>query len=200
MREEQLFDRYLNELIEWNKKFNLTSITDPDEIKIKHFEDSLTVLQAVDLTNQKVVDIGAGAGFPGIPLKIVRPEIDLLLVEATRKKVNFLEHLIKVLGLKKARAVWGRAEDLSRSKEYAGQFDAAVARAVAKLDVLAAYCLPFIRPGGIFVAMKGPDVEAEVKVADKAVRMLGGSLEKVVSLTLKEGEIKRTLVLIRKTS
>lgn len=160
-------------------------MTDPEEIKVRHFEDSLSILQAIELVDQKVVDIGAGAGFPGIPLKIVRPHIKLTLIEATRKKVEFLKHLIGVLGLKDTEAVWGRAEELS---QYFGEFDVAVARAVAKLPTLVKYCLPYLKAGGVFIAQKGEKVEEEVAAAHINAR--------IVKVTV--GGIKRSLVVIDK--
>ena len=182
---DKLFNLYLKELLEWNKKFNLTSLTDPEEIKVRHFEDSLSILKAVELSDQSVVDIGAGAGFPGIPLKIARPNIKLTLIEATRKKVEFLKHLISVLDLKDTEAVWGRAEELT---QYFGKFDVAVARAVAKLPTLIKYCLPYLRPGGVFIAQKGEEVEDEVAAAHINPR--------IVKVTV--GGIKRSLVVIDK--
>lgn len=182
---DKLFNLYLKELLEWNEKFNLTSVTDPEEIKVRHFEDSLSILQAIELVDQKVVDIGAGAGFPGIPLKIVCPHIQLTLIEATRKKVEFLKHLISVLDLKDTEAVWGRAEELT---QYFGKFDVAVARAVAKLPKLVKYCLPYLRPGGILVAQKQDQVEAEAAALKVKCR--------IIKVTV--GGIKRSLVVIDK--
>jgi len=193
---EEKFDIYLNELIEWNKKFNLTSVTDPEEIRVRHFEDSLSVLQAIDLENEKVVDVGAGAGFPGIPLKIVRPGIKLTLIEATRKKVDFLNHIIKLLQLDNTEAVWGRAEVVSKDSKYYGKYNVALARAVAKLPDLAKYCLPLLRPGGLFIAMKQADVEQEIKEAKKELEKYYGSIKEIKKVEV--GGVKRTLVVIEK--
>ncbi|OGC04644.1 16S rRNA (guanine(527)-N(7))-methyltransferase RsmG [candidate division WOR-1 bacterium RIFOXYA12_FULL_43_27] len=180
------FEKYIEELLLWNKKFNLTSITDPKEIKIKHFEDSLSILQAIDLTNQSVVDIGSGAGFPGIPLKLARPGILLTLIEATRKKTEFLNHIVKTLGLSGVVVVWGRAETLKN--KYAEKFDVAVARAVAKLPELIKLAFPLLKPGGILIAQKGPNVEpAGVKVKE------------IKEITLSNGH-KRTLVVVEKAT
>ncbi|MFA4844124.1 MAG: 16S rRNA (guanine(527)-N(7))-methyltransferase RsmG [Candidatus Margulisiibacteriota bacterium] len=184
------FDIYQNELIEWNAKFNLTAITEPDEIRKKHFEDSLLLLQVLPLTGQAVVDIGAGAGFPGIPLKIVCPGIKLTLLEATRKKVGFLDHLIKTLSLKETEAVWARAEEYAEKNRE--KFDLAVARAVAKLDTLCGYCLPLVKAGGIFVAYKQVEVDAEVEEAARAIAILGGRLREIRKFPA------RSLVLIDK--
>lgn len=195
---EDKFDLYLKELIEWNKKFNLTSVTDPEEIRIRHFEDSFSVLQAIDLNNQKVVDVGAGAGFPGIPLKITRPGIKLTLIEATRKKVDFLDHIIKVLQLENTEAVWGRAEVLSKDSKYFGKYHVALARAVAKLPDLIKYCLPLLRPNGIFIAMKQDDVQDEIKEAKKALEKFYGTIKEIKKVEV--GGIKRSLVIIEKTA
>ncbi|OGB89500.1 16S rRNA (guanine(527)-N(7))-methyltransferase RsmG [candidate division WOR-1 bacterium RIFCSPHIGHO2_01_FULL_53_15] len=184
---DKLFNLYLQELIEWNKKFNLTAVTDPAEIRVRHFEDSLSVLEAIDLSDQRVVDIGPGAGFPGLPLKIVRPGIKLTLVEATRKKIEFLRHLVEVLNLADVEIIWGRAEEVQKDKRYAGQFDVALARAVAKLPILVKYALPFLKPGGLFVAQKQAEVRSE----------LGGLPAEVK--TVKVGGALRSLVVIRKT-
>jgi len=187
-----VFDIYLKELLEWNEKFNLTSITDPEEIRKKHFEDSLLLLQTIQLTNESVVDVGAGAGFPGIPLKIACPEIKLTLLEATKKKVEFLKHIIQVLELVNTEAIWARAEDFAR--EHREEFDLAVSRAVAKLNVLCEYCLPFVKIGGLFVAYKEEKVEEEAKQAEKAIEILGGKLKEIKILPF------RSLVIIEKVS
>ncbi|MFA4906528.1 MAG: 16S rRNA (guanine(527)-N(7))-methyltransferase RsmG [Candidatus Margulisiibacteriota bacterium] len=181
---------YLAELIEWNKKFNLTSITDPEEIRKKHFEDSLLLLQAIQLTNESVADVGAGAGFPGIPLKIACPGIKLTLIDSVKKKVEFMQHMIKTLDLKDAEAVWSRAEDFAAKNRE--RFDLAVSRAVAKLNVLCEYCLPLIKVGGFFISYKEEKVEAEVEAAGKAIETLGGKLKEIKKFPL------RSLVIIEK--
>jgi len=187
-----VFDIYLRELLEWNKKFNLTSITDPEEIRRKHFDDSLLLLQTIQLNNQSVIDVGTGAGFPGIPLKIACPKIKLTLLEATRKKIEFLKHLVSILDLKDVEIIWGRAEEVAKEKREV--FDVAVSRAVAKLNVLCEYCLPFVKIGGMFVAYKEEKVEEEVKAAEKAIQILGGKLKEIKKFPL------RSLVIIEKVS
>ncbi|HTY12673.1 MAG TPA: 16S rRNA (guanine(527)-N(7))-methyltransferase RsmG [Candidatus Omnitrophota bacterium] len=194
--EEKLFEVYLHELIEWNNKFNLTSVTDPEEIKVRHFEDSLSVLQAIDLKDESVADVGAGAGFPGIPLKIVRPGIRLTLIEATRKKVDFLKHLIKKLGLD-VEVVWGRAEELAKDAKYKGKFDVVVSRAVAKLPDLAGYCIPLLKKGGVFAAMKQDDVVKELEQAKEKLDGLSAKVKAVKKATV--GGIVRSIVLIEKS-
>ena len=188
---------YLNELITWNEKFNLTSITDPEEIKIKHFEDSISLLQVIPLTNQSVIDVGAGAGFPGIPLKIACPEIRLTLVEATRKKIEFLRHIVQALQLKDVEIIWGRAEEAVKDGKRE-LFDIALSRAVAKLNVLCEYCLPFVKVGGVFVAYKEEAVEEEVKEAASALNALGGEIKEIKKVKIANSELFRSLVIIEK--
>lgn len=193
---DKLFNLYLQELIEWNKKFNLTAVTDPDEIRIRHFEDSLSILKAIDLKDESVLDVGAGAGFPGIPLKIVRPKIKLTLIDSTRKKVEFLNHIIKVLNLDNTEAVWGRAENLSKDQKYREKFDVVVSRAVAKLPDLVKYCLPFLKPGGLFVAMKQENVKEELDQAKRNLKKLNGKIIDIIKVEV--GDVPRSLVVIEK--
>jgi len=187
---DKRFDIYLTELVEWNKKFNLTAITDPAAIRQKHFADSLLLLQARQLTSESVVDVGAGAGFPGLPLKLACPDIKLTLLEATKKKVEFLNHLIKVLGLTDTEAVWGRAEEFAL--QHREEFDLAVARAVADLRVLAELCLPLVKVGGRLVAYKEERVDAEVESAGPALELLGGQWRESIKFPA------RSLVIIDK--
>ena len=188
--QSSVFELYLKELIAWNEKFNLTAITDPDEIREKHFADSLLLDRVIQLTDQSVVDIGAGAGFPGLPLKIVHPGIKLTLLDSVGKKVEFMKHLIKVLELKETAAIWARAED--HAKEHRGSFDLAVARAVADLRTLSEYCLPLVKVGGLFVAWKEVAIEAETQAAAPALAALGGRLREIRKFPA------RSLVLIDK--
>lgn len=193
------FEKFYTLLDETNKKFNLTSITDRKEVAIKHFLDSLTCQLAVKLTHgNQVVDIGTGAGFPGLPLKICQPGIILTLVESLEKRVNFLQDVVASLELKEARVIHTRAEDFCRDKEHREQYDLAVARAVAGLPVLAEYCLAAVKEGGLFVAMKGPKVEDEIKAAKNALSILGGTLEDVINLRLPLVGDERNLVILRK--
>lgn len=193
------FEKFYTLLIEVNEKFNLTAITDEREVAIKHFLDSLTCKAAV-IPNKSfsAVDIGTGAGFPGLPLKIYRPDIKLTLVESLEKRVNFLKEVVEALGLKETSVIHARAEDFCKDKEHREQYDFAVARAVAGLPVLAEYCLPAVKVGGIFVAMKGPKVAEETKAAKSAVSILGGALETVINLRLPLGGDERNLIIIRK--
>ena len=166
---------YINEIIEWNKKINLTGLKAKDDIKLKLYDDSLNIAKDVDLSERiKVIDIGCGAGFPGIPLKIEFSNIELTLVDSVAKKINFVDHVIKLLDLKDTKAICGRAEDIA--SDHREMFDLAVSRAVAKLNTLCEYCLPFVKVGGSFIAQKGPDIEEEIISAMSAIDVLGGSL------------------------
>jgi 16S rRNA (guanine527-N7)-methyltransferase len=189
---DKLFKIYLRELLEWNKKFNLTAIKDPEEIKIRHFEDSLSVLKALDLSGQSVLDIGPGAGFPGIPLKIVRPDIKLTLLESTRKKCEFLKHIIQVLDLKEVEVVWGRAGEWKAPKK----FEVVLVRAVAKMPELVKWALPYLMTGGKFVALKQEEVEAEVENARENLGKFGGEVREIKKVEV--AGIPRSLVVIEK--
>jgi len=213
LNEEHLraFEIYYRELVAWNEKFNLTAITDYDQVQIKHFLDSLTCLLAVrspksevlgrtlDLgAETKAIDIGAGGGFPGLPLKIVCPGLRLTLLEATGKKVGFLEHIVGRLGLEGVEVIKGRAEELGRDAAHRGGYDLALARAVAELPILVEYALPFCRPGGLFVAQKGARGDAEARAAEGAIAALGGVLRRIVHLELPPLAEPRSLVVIEK--
>lgn len=170
-----MYEIYSDYLIEVNSHTNLTSITDPEEIKIKHFEDSLSVLPYIKEGN-KVLDIGAGAGFPGIPLRIEK-NFDLTLVDSVNKKVNFMNEVIDKLDLSNARAIHTRAEDFA--KENRESFDVVVSRAVANMATLSELCLPFLKIGGIFIALKGPKADEELKAAQNAIKILGGQVKEI---------------------
>ncbi|WEV54760.1 16S rRNA (guanine(527)-N(7))-methyltransferase RsmG [Leuconostocaceae bacterium ESL0723] len=173
------FDAYFNYLVEWNQKFNLTAITDHDEVYLKHFFDSLTLAFFVPTLQEKAVsliDIGAGAGFPSVPLKIAFPQLKITMVDALAKRVNFLNGLIEHLGLTGIEAVHGRAEDLGHDRHYRGQFDYATARAVARTSVLAEYTLPFVKADGELLVMKGAAAQTELSDGQAALAALGGQL------------------------
>lgn len=184
------FEKYEQMLIETNKKFNLTSIDDPEEIRIKHFEDSLTIKSYIN-DGMKVLDIGSGAGFPGIPLRIEK-KFDLTLIDSVNKKVNFMNQVIDELDLKNTRAVHVRAEDYA--KDHREEFDMVVSRAVANLSTLSEYALPFLKVGGIFIAMKGPKAEEEYEDAQNALKILGGELINIDSLDLYGNTRKNILI------
>jgi len=172
---------YINEIVEWNKKFNLTGLKSGEDIRLKLYDDSLNISKAVDLSKKiKLMDIGCGAGFPGIPLKIEFPDMDITLIDSVAKKIDFVDHVIELLDLKNARTICSRAEDAA--KELREKFDVAVSRAVAKLNVLSEYCLPFVKIGGLFIAQKGPDIEAELVAAEYAIQVLGGRLKEKIKV------------------
>lgn len=172
------FEKYEHLLVETNKQFNLTAILETDEINIKHFVDSISCQSLIPL-GSSVIDVGTGAGFPGLPLKIVRDDIKLTLIDSLGKRVNFLKTVINELSLSNADAFHMRAEDGGRNKDFREKFDVATSRAVANLPVLCEYCLPFVKPGGFFLALKGRDAEEEARQAEKAIKVLGGKLIKI---------------------
>ena len=192
-------ETYASLLVEWNQKMNLTAITSPDGIAVLHFADSLTLLSALSLKgNEKLLDVGTGAGFPAIPLKVFCPHLSLTMMDSLNKRLTFLNHVLDQLGLT-AKVVHARAEEAARQKEFRQQYDVVTARAVASLQILAEYCLPYVKKGGIFAAMKGPSYMEELEAAKKAVSVLGGTMEKVESFTLSDGS-QRHIAIIRKTA
>lgn len=190
----QQFLRYRQELIEWNGRFNLTAITDPVEILFKHFLDSLSLLMVYDRPQARVLDIGAGAGFPGIPLKIVRPQWQVVLLEATGKKVRFLQHVVETLGLSDIEAVQGRAEELAHRQPYRASFDLVTARAVASLPVLLEYAAPYSRVGGQIILPKKGEIAEELAQGKIAARQLGAVLTSDQAITLPGLEDGRRLL------
>ncbi len=196
-----LFVLYYEALTEFGKQTNLTSIEGAEEVAVKHFLDSLMCFEAVEVRDDwDVVDIGSGAGFPGVPMKVARPSLTLTLVEASLKRIRFLELLISKLRLVRTEAVWGRAEDAGKRRTHRENYDLAVARGVAELAVLAELCLPFVRIGGIFIALKGPGIDDELLKAKKAIKIMGGRVENIVKTALPWNYGDRSLVVIRKES
>jgi 16S rRNA (guanine527-N7)-methyltransferase len=192
------FERYDRELVAWNARVNLTAITARDEVIVKHFLDSLSVAPVLRrLASHSLIDIGSGAGFPGLPLKIVFPSLRVTLLEATGKKVEFLKHMIAELNLLDATTIHGRAEEWSRDAAHREKYDVAVARAVAELPTLLEYALPFARVGGVFIAYKGVDVDDELRRAERAIKELGGRLSEVRSVQL-PGLEPRHLIVVEK--
>ena len=189
--------KYKEILKEWNEKINITAIEEDRDIIIKHYIDSISIIPYLQNKSIKLIDIGTGGGFPGIPVKIVYNNIDVTLLDSLDKRIKFLDEVINILKLKKIRAVHGRAEDYGIKQEFREKFDVAVARAVASLPVLLEYCLPFVSVGGIFIAMKGSSIE-EAQSSKKALEILGGKIEDIKDLTLPFSDIKRNIVIVRK--
>lgn len=197
------FISYYNILAEWNQVMNLTAITEFEEVVNKHFIDSLTLIKAVDKEklqsdNISVIDIGTGAGFPGIPLKIAFPRITITLLDSLNKRIKFLDDIIEKIGLKRIYTLHGRAEDYARKQEYREKYDLCVSRAVANLATLSEYTLPYVKKSGYFISYKSGNIEEEIKESTRAVEILGGKIEGVERFFLPETEIQRSLVKIRK--
>jgi 16S rRNA (guanine527-N7)-methyltransferase len=193
------FERYESELLAWNERINLTAIRDPGQVRVKHFLDSLTCLTILrEASIGRVIDVGTGAGFPGLPLKIACPEMQLCLVESVGKKADFCRHMVRTLGLQGVEVVQERAEVIGQAPGRRESYDWAVARAVAEMPVLVEYLLPLVRVGGTALAMKGEGAPAETHAADHAIHLLGGRLRRLVSLTLPGVAEQRYLVVIDK--
>lgn len=194
------FDKYYELLVEWNKVMNLTGITDYDEVNAKHFTDSLSVVKAVDMNNiHSLIDVGTGAGFPGIPIKIAFPHIKVTLLDSLNKRVKFLNTVIDELGLEDIKAIHGRAEDIAKLTEFRAKYDICVSRAVANLATLSEYCIPYVKSDGYFIPYKSGDIESELKESKQAIKILGGKIENIVKFELPDTDIKRSLVIIKKT-
>lgn len=194
----EMFEKYMNFLLEFNSHTNLTAITESDEVQIKHFFDSIILSKFLKIEPEfKIIDVGTGAGFPGVPLKILLPDIKLTLVDSLNKRVKFLNKLCEKLNLK-AEIFHARAEELSHKSDFREKFDIAVSRAVAKLNVLSEYCLPYVKMGGFFVALKGDNATEEINFARDAIKKLGGKIESVQTFELPLNMGNRTIVIIKK--
>ena len=198
------FLTYYEMLIEKNQAVNLTAITDFDEVLKKHFIDSLSVVKACDLvyndTEISLIDIGTGAGFPGIPLKIAFPNLNINLMDSLNKRVDFLHEVIDALGFNQINAIHGRAEDYAKPEQLREKYDLCVSRAVANLSVLAEYCLPYVKVGGKFISYKSEKVTEEINDAEYAIGILGGKIEEQIAFTLPDSDMYRNLVIIEKVS
>ena len=197
--QKQQFIAFYEYLAEKNKVMNLTGITEFDEFIDKHYIDSLSIVNAVDMHQvQSAIDVGTGAGFPGIPLKIAFPHLKITLLDSLNKRINFLNEVVETLGLENVETCHGRAEDFGHRKEYREQYDLCTSRAVANLSTLSEYCVPFVKIGGQFVSYKSGNVDNELRESEKAIRILGGEIGKVCSFVLPETDFARTLVPIKK--
>lgn len=193
------FFKYKDLLLSWNEKMNLTAITDEKDVIIKHFADSVSLCAGADLDREiSVIDVGTGAGFPGVPVKIAFPKIHITLLDSLNKRIGFLEEVTKELGLTNVTCVHARAEDGGQDKNLRESFDMCISRAVADLSVLAEYCLPFVKVGGEFISLKGPNAEEEVDNAKTAIKKLGGKVIKIRKITIPNSDITHSLIIIKK--
>lgn len=198
-RQKEQYLLFYEYLIEKNKVMNLTGITEFEEVLTKHFLDSLACVKAIDIKNVKnVIDIGTGAGFPGVPLKIAFPHLEACLLDSLKKRVNFLEEAFSLLHLENISAIHGRAEEFAKNKTYREKYDLCVSRAVSNLATLSEYCLPYVKTGGCFISYKSGKVQEEAEQAEKAIKILGGRVKDIVYFNLPDSEIERSLVVIEK--
>ena len=198
-KQMQQFIRYYELLVEWNSFMNLTAITEYEEVMEMHFVDSMTAVIVCDFHQVKsLIDIGTGAGFPGIPLKIAFPHLEVVLLDSLNKRTKFLNEVINQLGLENIRTIHGRAEDYAKQKEYREQFDVCVSRAVANLSTLSEYCIPYVRNMGDFISYKSGKIEEEVEQARKAVFILGGKISKIEKFCLADTDMERSFIIVSK--
>ena len=191
------FYNYMNLLLEWNEKINLTAIVEPEEVILKHFIDSLTINKYIE-KNKTLADVGTGAGFPGIPLKIYRPDLSVTLVDSLNKRINFLNDVIDKLGLSDIDTVHSRIEDFGKDKKYRENFDYVTARAVANLTTLSEYLIPISKVNGMCICMKGNDIKEEITDSEKAINLLGGKIAKIDEFKLPDSDISRNVIIIDK--
>ena len=193
------FQTYSNLLISWNEKMNLTAVTDPEGISLRHFADSVSPLYYANFPEKsKIIDIGTGAGFPGIPIKIMRPDIEITLMDSLNKRINFLKEVSEKLNLEKVECVHARAEEFSKKAEYREKYDIGISRAVARLKVLSEYVIPFVKVGGYFISMKAKDIEEETEEAKEIISVLGGKIEEIKEFQIPNTDVTRKLVIIKK--
>lgn len=196
-KQKEQFYKYMQLLLEWNEKINLTAITDPKEIILKHFIDSITISKYIP-KDAYIADIGTGAGFPGIPLKIVREDINIVLVDSLNKRIKFLDEVIQNLELKNIKTLHARAEEFGQNKKYREMFDIVTSRAVANLTTLSEYLIPLVKKNGKCLSMKGPDIKQEIEASKKAIKVLGGTITNIYEFKLPDSDIERTVIEIEK--
>lgn len=195
------FNLYYDILIQWNKFMNLTGITEYYDVTVKHFIDSLSIVKIIDMTNvTSLIDVGTGAGFPGVPIKIIFPHIKICLLDSLNKRVKFLNEIISKLDLDNISALHGRAEEIAKRGEYREKYDLCVSRAVANLSSLSEYCLPFVKKGGQFISYKSSDIDKELLSSKHAISVLGGEIEDIIKFKLPNTDIDRSLILINKVN
>ena len=193
------FIMYMRLLQEWNEKINLTAITEDEEVIKKHFIDCIKAFKSNAVKNAKtIIDVGTGAGFPGLPIAIMNPNVKVTLLDSLNKRINFLDTVIAKLGLKNVITIHSRAEDGARKPEFRENFDVATSRAVANMAVLSEFCLPYVKLNGYFVALKGPAVDEEINDGKKAISTLGGELENIIEVNIEESDLKHNIVEIKK--
>ena len=193
----EMFFNYMNLLLEWNEKINLTAITEEKEVIVKHFIDSLTISKYIP-EGASLIDVGTGAGFPGIPLKIIRDDLKIALLDSLQKRINFLDVVIKELNLKNIGTIHARVEEFGKNNKYRESFEVATSRAVANLSTLTEYLLPLVKVGGIAICMKGSSIEEELETSKKAINVLGGKVSNVFEFDLPKTDIKRNIVIVDK--
>ena len=198
-KKEEQFYNYMKLLLEWNEKINLTAITEQNDIILKHFIDSITINKYIEQSNS-IIDIGTGAGFPGIPLKIMNQNKKITLVDSLNKRINFLNEVCREISLENIQCIHARAEELASDLEYRENYETVVSRAVARLNVLIEYMLPFVKKGGLCICMKGPNIDRELEEAKNAIKVLGGKIKSVESFFLPDSDIERNVIIIEKVA
>lgn len=193
------FIKYMRLLQEWNEKINLTAITEDEEIIKKHFIDCIKAFKSEQIRNAStIIDVGTGAGFPGLPIAIMNPNVKVTLLDSLNKRINFLNTVINEVGLKNITTIHSRAEDGARKPELREKFDIATSRAVANMAVLSEFCMPYVKKGGYFVALKGPSIDEELKDADKAIKTLGGELKEIIEVEIEDTDLRHNIVEVKK--
>ena len=193
------FIKYMRLLQEWNEKINLTAITEDEEVVKKHFIDCIKAFKSDKIKNSKtIIDVGTGAGFPGLPIAIMNPNVEVTLLDSLNKRINFLNLVVRELGLKNVKTIHSRAEDGARKPELREKFDIATSRAVANMAVLSEFCMPYVKKGGYFVALKGPSIDEELENGSNAIKILGGELKDIIEISIEETDLKHNIVEVKK--